>query len=143
MRYYLKNYNKIFEKNLNDMVSKEIFLELKKFIKDKKHALGYIDEKFDDFVLLVFPTRYDIIHFEIDYKMKKAVYGVVIKTEEGYELISENIDDKNTHLDFIKTPAPPVTVIQLEENFKNYYLENPFVEELFTIIGMALMELDF
>ncbi len=124
MNFYIKNneVNKIFDENefLNFPESEEI----KKFILDRKHAMGYINEKYDDFVLLIFPTRHDIIHFEIHHRLKPAVMGILVKTEEAYETISENIDDKDTHLEFLKTPNPPAVTVEIQEVFKDYYEEH-------------------
>lgn len=117
-------------------------IKIQEFIKSKKHAMGYIDEKYDDFVLLIFPTRHDIIHFEIHHKLKTAVLGIVIKTEEAYEEISQNIDDKDTHLDFLKTPTPPAETVEIQDDFKNYYLENKKdMDELFMILGSVIYDI--
>ena len=142
MNFYIKNneVNKIFDENefLNFPESEEI----KKFILDRKHAMGYINEKYDDFVLLIFPTRHDIIHFEIHHRLKPAVMGILVKTEEAYETISENIDDKDTHLEFLKTPNPPAVTVEIQEVFKDYYEEHKEeVENLLMKIGAVLFEI--
>lgn len=114
--------------------------EIKKFILERKHAMGYINEKYDDFILLVFPTRYDIIHFEIHHRLKPAVMGILVKTEEAYEQISENIDDKDTHLEFLKTPNPPAVTVDIQESFKKYYEKNKSeTDELLIKIGAVLL----
>ncbi len=104
--------------------------------------MGYINEKYDDFVLLIFPTRHDIIHFEIHHRLKPAVMGILVKTEEAYETISENIDDKDTHLEFLKTPNPPAVTVEIQEVFKDYYEEHKEeVEDLLMKIGAVLFEI--
>ncbi len=126
----------------NKYIDTEEYKEIEKFILNKKHAMGYIDEKYDDFVLLVFPTRHDIIHFEIHHRLKSAVMGIVVKTEEAYELISENIDDKDTHLDFLKTPNPPAVTVEIQESFKEYYNENAtFINDILVKIGVTLLKI--
>lgn len=144
MNFYIKNTdtNKFIEekKYLNDLECKKI----KKFILERKHAMGYINEKYDDFVFMIFPARHDIVHFEIHYKLKKAVMGIVVKTEEAYEHISENIDDKDTHLEFLKTPASPAVTVDIQENFKIFYNENKDkIEEMFIKIGTVLLDINF
>lgn len=142
MNFYIKN------TEINKNVDEKEYInlpesqEIKKFIFERKHALGYVDEKYDDFVLLVFPTRHDIIHFEIHHKLKPAVMGLLVKTEEAYELISENIDDKDTHLDFLKTPNPPAVTVEIQDSFKKYYDENKIeIDELLTKIGAVLLDI--
>lgn len=142
MNFYIKNTE--INKNIDEReyINLPESQEIKKFIFERKHALGYINEKYDDFVLLVFPTRHDIIHFEIHHKLKPAVMGLLVKTEEAYELISENIDDKDTHLDFLKTPNPPAVTVEIQDSFKKYYDENKIeIDELLTKIGAVLLDI--
>lgn len=142
MNFYIKNTE--INKNIDEKeyINLPESQEIKKFIFERKHALGYVDEKYDDFVLLVFPTRHDIIHFEIHHKLKPAVMGLLVKTEEAYELISENIDDKDTHLDFLKTPNPPAVTVEIQDSFKKYYDENKIeIDELLTKIGAVLLDI--
>lgn len=142
MNFYIKNTE--INKNIDEKeyINLPESQEIKKFIFERKHALGYINEKYDDFVLLVFPTRHDIIHFEIHHKLKPAVMGLLVKTEEAYELISENIDDKDTHLDFLKTPNPPAVTVEIQDSFKKYYDENKMeIDELLTKIGAVLLDI--
>ena len=104
--------------------------------------MGYINEKYDDFVLMVFPSRHDIIHFEIHHRLKSAVMGILVKTEEAYEFISQNIDDKDTHLDFLKTPNPPAVTVEIQESFKKYYENNKDeVIDMLIKIGTVLFEM--
>ena len=142
MNFYIKN------TEATEVVDEKIYMnlpeydEFKKFIQERKHAMGYINEKYDDFVLLVFPSRHDIIHFEIHHRLKAAVMGIVVKTEEAYEFISENIDDKDTHLDFLKTPNPPAVTVEIQQDFKEYY--NNFkneTDEMIKKIGAVLLEI--
>ena len=143
MNFYIKNseINRIFDEN--EYLSFPESEEIKKFILDRKHAMGYINEKYDDFVLLVFPSRHDIIHFEIHHRLKAAVMGIVVKTEEAYEQISENIDDKDTHLEFLKTPNPPAVTVDIQENFKEYYEKNQNgTDELLIKIGAVLLDIN-
>ena len=142
MNFYIKNTE--INKNIDEKeyINLPESQEIKKFIFERKHALGYVNEKYDDFVLLVFPTRHDIIHFEIHHKLKPAVMGLLVKTEEAYELISENIDDKDTHLDFLKTPNPPAVTVEIQDSFKKYYDENKIeIDELLTKIGAVLLDI--
>ena len=142
MNFYIKNTE--INKNIDEKeyINLPESQEIKKFIFERKHALGYVNEKYDDFVLLVFPTRHDIIHFEIHHKLKPAVIGLLVKTEEAYELISENIDDKDTHLDFLKTPNPPAVTVEIQDSFKKYYGENKIeIDELLTKIGAVLLDI--
>lgn len=142
MNFYIKNTE--INKNIDEKeyINLPESQEIKKFIFERKHALGYVNEKYDDFVLLVFPTRHDIIHFEIHHKLKPAVMGLLVKTEEAYELISENIDDKDTHLDFLKTPNPPAVTVEIQDSFKKYYGENKIeIDELLTKIGAVLLDI--
>lgn len=142
MNFYIKNTEKNISTDEKEYLNFPESQEIKKFILERKHAMGYIDEKYDDFVLLVFPARHDIIHFEVHHKLKAAVMGIVVKTEEAYELISENIDDKDTHLDFLKTPNPPAVTVEIQDVFKNYYEENKEdVENLLMKIGAVLLEI--
>ena len=142
MNFYIKNTE--INKNIDEKeyINLPESQEIKKFIFERKHALGYVNEKYDDFVLLVFPTRHDIIHFEIHHKLKPAVMGLLVKTEEAYELISENIDDKDTHLGFLKTPNPPAVTVEIQDSFKKYYGENKIeIDELLTKIGAVLLDI--
>lgn len=142
MNFYIKNIEKNAVINEKEYINSLECQEIKKFILDRKHAMGYINEKYDDFVLMIFPTRHDIIHFEIHHRLKKAVMGIVVKTEEAYEFISENIDDKDTHLDFLKTPNPPAVTVEIQEDFKEYY--NNFkneTDEMIKKIGAVLLEI--
>lgn len=143
MNFYIKNteeHRLINEIEYNGSLE---YKELKDFILSKKRAMGYMNEKYDDFVLLKFPTRHDIIHFEVHHRLKLAVRGLVIKTEEAYELISLNIDDKETHLDFLKTPAPPSVVVEIQPEFAQYYSDNKKqTEDLLIRIGLVLLEVD-
>ena len=142
MNFYIKNTE--INKNIDEKeyINLPESQEIKKFIFERKHALGDVNEKYDDFVLLVFPTRHDIIHFEIHHKLKPAVMGLLVKTEEAYELISENIDDKDTHLDFLKTPNPPAVTVEIQDSFKKYYDENKIeIDELLTKIGAVLLDI--
>lgn len=142
MNFYIKNSEENILVDEKEYINFPESCEIKNFILERKHAMGYMNERYDDFVLLVFPTRHDIIHFEIHHKLKPAVYGVVIKTEEAYELISENIDNKDTHLDFLKTPNPPAVTVEIQEIFKNYYEENrEEITELLKKIGAVLLEI--
>lgn len=143
MNFYIKNIEKNEKILLEDQRLKTGYNEIKEFILNRKHAMGYIDEKYDDFVLLVFPTRRDITHFELHYKMELAVKGLALKTEEGYELISLNIDDMDTHLEFIKTPMPPSVSIEIQPVFKEYYNNNEeMIKNLLIIIGSILLEVN-
>ena len=142
MNFYIKNdeTNRFIDENYksNEIIEIE---EIKNFILERKHAMGYINEKYDDFVLMIFPTRHDIIHFEIDYRLKKAVMGILVKTEEAYEQISENIDDKDTHAEFLKTPVPPAVTVEIQKDFINYYMKNKKdVDEMLIKIGLALLD---
>ena len=142
MNFYIKNIEKNAVINEKEYINSLEYQEIKKFILDRKHAMGYINEKYDDFVLMIFPTRHDIIHFEIHHRLKKAVMGIVVKTEEAYEQISENIDDKDTHLEFLKTPNPPAVTVEIQEDFKEYY--NNFkneTDEMIKKIGAVLLEI--
>ena len=68
--------------------------------------------------------------------------GIVVKTEEAYEFISENIDDKDTHLDFLKTPILLAVTVEIQEDFKEYY--NNFkneTDEMIKKIGAVLLEI--
>lgn len=140
MNFYIKNtdVNKLIDEK--EYISSKECEEIKKFISEKKHAMGYIDEKYDDFVLMIFPTRHDIIHFEIHHRLKKAVMGILVKTEEAYEQISENIDDKDTHLEFLKTPNPPAVTVDIQKDFQEYYAENKNeVDSMLIKIGAVLL----
>ncbi len=140
MNFYIKNtdINRLIDEN--EYFSSKECEEIKKFISEKKHAMGYIDEKYDDFVLMIFPTRHDIIHFEIHHRLKKAVMGILVKTEEAYEQISENIDDKDTHLEFLKTPNPPAVTVYIQKDFQEYYAENKNeVDSMLIKIGTVLL----
>lgn len=143
MNFYIKNIEKNVVINEKEYINSLECQEIKKFILDRKHAMGYINEKYDDFVLMIFPTRHDIIHFEIHHRLKKAVMGIVVKTEEAYEQISENIDDKDTHLEFLKTPNPPAVTVDIQENFKEYYEKNKNeTDELLIKIGAVLLDIN-
>ncbi len=140
MNFYIKNtdINRLIDEK--EYFSSKECEEIKKFISEKKHAMGYIDEKYDDFVLMIFPTRHDIIHFEIHHRLKKAVMGILVKTEEAYEQISENIDDKDTHLEFLKTPNPPAVTVDIQKDFQEYYAENKNeVDSMLIKIGTVLL----
>lgn len=142
MNFYIKNTEKNMVIDEREYVNSSDYNEIKKFILEKKHAMGYIDEKYDDFVLLIFPARHDIIHFEIHHKLKQAVMGILVKTEEAYELISENIDDKDTHLDFLKTPAPPAVTVEIQNDFKDFYEKNKDeINDMLIKIGAVLLEI--
>ena len=92
---------------------------------------------------MIFPARHDIIHFEIHHRLKTAVMGILVKTEEAYELISENIDDKDTHLDFLKTPNPPAVTVDIQDSFREYYKENKNeVDDMLIKIGAVLLEIN-
>lgn len=146
MNFYIKNsgINKIInvKEYLSDDKLKNECEEIKNFILNRKHAMGYINEKYDDFVLMIFPTRHDIIHFEIHHRLKTAVIGILIKTEEAYEQISENIDDKDTHLEFLKTPNPPAITVDIQESFKEFYENNKNeIDDMLTKIGVVLLDI--
>lgn len=146
MNFYIKNseINKIInvKEYLSDDKLKNECEEIKNFILNRKHAMGYINEKYDDFVLMIFPTRHDIIHFEIHHRLKTAVMGILIKTEEAYEQISENIDDKDTHLEFLKTPNPPAITVDIQESFKEFYENNKNeIDDMLIKIGVVLLDI--
>ena len=57
MNFYIKN------TEATEVVDEKIYMnlpeydEFKKFIQEGKHAMGYINEKYDDFVLLCFSFK--------------------------------------------------------------------------------------
>lgn len=151
MNFYIKNtgVNRVIDEKeyLSSEKYKKECEDIKKFILERKHVMGYIHEKYDDFVLNVFPTRHDIIHFEIDHikedrSLKTAVRGILVKTEEAYEQISENIDDKDTHLEFLNTPNPPAVTVDIQENFINIYESSKNeIDEMLIKIGAVLLDI--